>query len=356
MGTMIDTKIQFEEIKPIGNNEGLNSNVFLARDVQLGTELVIKKISKESLSKQNLNIDEYFLEAKALYASKSPYVMEIQYASQDKQNIYLAMPFLRTGSLNSKMDSTFLTVREIIKYSVDILTGLNVIHSKNLIHLDIKPTNILIDDSGKAIITDFGLSRFLDKEGFAEQYFNYNLHRDPESFTYSKRSIYSDIYQFGMTLYRMCNGNNVLKIQAQKLGVNSTNIARLVTSGKFPKRKNYLPHIPRKLQMIVEKCINVDVCKRYSNALEIMNDINSINENLDWRFCPSSNYVYEKQCDNNKKILVRIENQGESYNIVCIRTDENGNTTRKINKYCINNIQGYEKLKIQLINIFNDIN
>lgn len=355
MGTMIDTKIQFEEIGPIGNGEGLNSNVFLAKDVQLGTELVIKKITKESLEKQKLKTDEFFLEAKALYASKSPYIMEIQYASQDDENIYLAMPFLSSGSLNSKMNAEYLTVREIIKYSVDILTGLNVIHSKGLIHLDIKPTNILIDESGKAIITDFGLARFLDENGFAEQGYNYVLHRDPEAFYYNKRSIYSDIYQFGVTLYRMCNGNDVLQKQVVNMKINNDNIGDFIVNGKFPVRNSYLPHIPKRLQKIVEKCLSVDIKKRYSNVLDIMNDINSINENLDWRFHPNSQYIYEKQCDNNKKILVGIENKGTSYNVLCIRSDESGKTTRKMNNYCLSDVRSLREVEIQLMNIFKNI-
>lgn len=347
---MIETKIQFKEIEEIGNGQGRNSRVFLAEDIQLGTELVIKQISKESLNNQGLNLDNYFMEAKTLYASKNPYVMEIQYASQDDKNIYLAMPFLKSGSLSSKMNNEFLTIREVIKYSVDILSGLNVIHSKGLIHLDIKPTNILIDDSGKAIITDFGLSRFLDNDGFVEQGFNYNLHRDPEGFIYEKRSIFSDIYQMGATLYRMCNGNNILDSQKKYFEENGKSFKDCVLNGEFPMRQYYLPHVPKKLQRIINKCLNVDVTRRYNNVLEIMNDINSIDECLDWRYCPNTEYIYQKVNDNNK-IFIKIENHNEKYNIVCIRTNKDGKNPRRINQSCISNISDNEALTKNLISI-----
>ena len=351
-----NTTLTFEILNPIGNNEGKNSAVFLAKDNQLGATLVVKQITKESLERQGISLDDYYNESKALYASKSSYVVEIQYACEDKDNIYLTMPYLKCGSLSKKMDEEYLTIREIVKYSNDILNGLAVIHSKGLIHLDIKPTNILIDDSGKCKITDFGLSRFVDENGFANQDYSYNWHREPESFTASKRSVLSDIYQFGVTLYRMCNGNNILNEQARYLNINSLEkLYKCITDGEFPDRKYYLPHIPSKLRRIIGKCLNINPVDRYENVIEILNDLNSINSCLDWRYCPESEYLYQKICDD-KKILIEVKEHKRSVDIICIRTDSEGNNPRRMLKYCKQNLQDESSIKKHIEYIIQDNN
>lgn len=356
MGIVKNTTLSFEIEGTIGDNEGKNSSVFLATDKQLGARLVVKQITKESLKNLGIDIEEYYNESQALYASKSPYVVEIQYACEDEENIYLTMPYLKSGSLNKVMDEKNLTVREIIKYSNDILNGLALIHSKHLIHLDLKPTNILIDDSGKAKITDFGLAKFLDENGLAEQGYSYNWHREPESFLINKRSIYSDIYQFGMILYRMCNGNNILNKQAAYLKIDTWDrLKQCITEGKFPFRKYYLPHIPLKLRKIVEKCLSLNPTDRYNNVIDIMNELNSIIDCLDWRYCPTAEYIYQKFF-NNKYILLKVEEYDNHFNIISIRTDYNGNNQRRIIKYCKENLKDEASIRKQLEYIIKDIN
>lgn len=332
--TSVCANIRFEPIRAIGNDEGKNSQVFVARDLQLDTELFIKRISKKKLEEEGVDIEDYFLEARLLYASKHSHIAEIQYASEDEENIYLAMPVYENGSLSAMMDNRFLTVREIIKYSLDFLSGLAYIHSKGMIHLDIKPTNVLIDNTGKAILTDFGLSRFLDENGFAEQRFNYKWIVDPERIQSTNRAIESDIYQVGLLIYRMCNGNNILREQAVELGLMTPqDFSYAIINSKYPIRKKYLPHIPMKLQRIIEKCLNVDINTRYRNVIDIMNDLSNIEECLDWIYTPENKEVYTK-IDRNFRISISIENKNNKYYIVCIKENLVGNTKRKMNDCC----------------------
>nr|WP_295761815.1 serine/threonine-protein kinase [uncultured Intestinibacter sp.] len=332
------SQIKFQKIRDIGDNQGKNSQVFVARDLQMDTELFIKKVKKKELEKQGLNMGDYFLEARMLYEGKHPNIAEIQYASEDVENIYLAMPIYDNGSLSSKLNDKYLTVREIIKYSLEILSGISYIHSKQMVHLDIKPTNILIDDTGRARVTDFGLSRYLNEYGFAQQGINYLYHREPELYESIDRSIQSDIYQFGLLLYRMCNGNGILEEQIQEFNIATPEeLKKSILTGLFPNRNYYLPHIPTKLQQIIKKCISVDLGKRYTNTIDIMNDISDIKEHLDWRYNPYSNIIYENVMED-KKITIEIEEHNNKYLIKCIKMGLNGNNPRRIKKHCHSNI------------------
>lgn len=319
--------IKFAKSRDIGNAEGKNSNVFLAIDDQLGDELVIKQIEKA-----NFNPEEYFSESKMLYASKHPNIVEIQYASQDEDNIYLAMPFYANGSLNSAAERQFLTVRQVIKYSLDLLSAVSYIHSRGLLHLDIKPTNILLDASGKAVLTDFGLSRYMDANGIADQPINYQMHSDPERYLQSGRTIQSDIYQVGLTMYRLCNGVGILRHQLEMMGVdNEDKLKANIINGKFPDRSYFMAHIPKKLQKVILKALEVDPNKRYSNTITMMNDLSVIDNNLDWIFTGDGCNPYTK-IDGLYQIDILVN---ANKDIECYKTNVENKRKNKISKYCI---------------------
>lgn len=144
-------QIVFDLDTEIGQN-GRNSQTYTARDHQLDAEIVIKKIEKGKLNSPV----EFFDESKALYASSHPNVVPVHYACEDATHIYIAMPFYRNGSVNELITGKFMTVREIVKVGCQVLSGLHNIHSKGLIHFDVKPDNILLSDRGEALISDLG--------------------------------------------------------------------------------------------------------------------------------------------------------------------------------------------------------
>ncbi|RAT10862.1 hypothetical protein A6E27_01390 [Bacillus cereus] len=310
----VQANLLLEKIKSIGG-EGRNSDVYIAQDLQLNTYLVAKEITKESLEQQQ--VENYFLEAQLLNDASHPHIMPIRYAAQDKERIYITMPYYSKGSINSLLDERMLTVREIVKYSLDFLSGLLFIHIKGMLHLDIKPTNIIINDCDRAILTDFGLSRYLNEYGLAEQKSVYVKHISPQSFITNSRTIQDDIYQAGLTIYRMCNGNDNFTKQLNNYitedGMDGQRFKEDIFKEVFPDRKTYLPHIPNKLKMVISKMLFADTEKRYSNVLDVINHLSLIDENLDWEY----NYNKEKnvcswflETENNKYTMNLYESNG----------------------------------------------
>ncbi|WP_422122336.1 serine/threonine-protein kinase [Planococcus sp. X10-3] len=278
-----DTKIEIEKVRSIGL-EGKNSEVWLARDRQIEEMVVLKEISKVSLEKQY--VDDYFLEAKILNAVSHPNIMPIRYASQDEKNIYIVMPHFYNGSIESQLNDRIISAREIIKYALEFLSGLLYIHIKGYVHLDIKPTNILIDNNGKAVITDFGLSKFLNEKFTITQPIGYIMHSSPQAFETSERSLLDDIYQSGLTLYRMSYGNEVFKKQfdllRQETQGDNDLMAQRIRNGNFPDRNYSLPHLPNRLRKIIKKMLEVNPEQRYQSVLEVINELSKIDDRLDW--------------------------------------------------------------------------
>lgn len=318
--------LNFETLKEIGQ-DGKNSNVYIAHDKQLDAEIVIKKIAKANFQ----DIIDYYTEAKQLYDSDHPNVVKIKYACEDDDFIYLAMPYYSNGSIKRLIESTYLTVRQIVRYGIQFLSGVNNIHVKGLIHFDIKPDNILISDYDEALVSDFGLTKNMDVNGLAKMGRVYISHVPPEAFKNDQQSMLYDIYSCGVTLYRMCNGNG--SYYAQMGGyVNDDAFYKAIQNGKFPDRNNYLPHIPKSLRRIINKMMHVDSGKRYQTLLHVMNDLGAVNENLDWEFDYKEDGGLTYQMQGNGKIYTVKANQIDESSNFAIETvkimDETGNTTR----------------------------
>ncbi|MFC5441084.1 serine/threonine-protein kinase [Rhodanobacter ginsenosidimutans] len=279
------TDLHFRLDEEIGA-EGRNSQVYRAHDPQLDANLVIKKIGKISM-----DADDYFRESSLLYGSAHSNVVPVLYACQDDECIYLAMPLYAQGSLKTLMAVRALTVREIVVFSTQLLSGLHHIHSKRLVHFDIKPDNVLISDRGEALLSDFGLAKPRDSNGIAGQDRLYGKMAPPESFRTEQFDHRFDIYQFGLTLYRMCLGDADYYSQYSSFIVNGV-LDRLrykhaVMNSQFPDTaaSKYPEHIPERIISVVRKCLQTDPPDRYQSAIEIVNDMASVEgELLDWQY------------------------------------------------------------------------
>ena len=152
-------------------------------------------------------------EAKILSEVHHPHIVNVLEVFEENDTAYIAMEFISGCSLKYMMDREgVLPEAKVLRYVRQIGEALQFVHEKNILHLDIKPSNILIDSSGKARLIDFGVSKRYDIEqqetsttmltlskGFAsiEQYDN----EGTQSF-----SPCPDIYSLGATMYNLLTG------------------------------------------------------------------------------------------------------------------------------------------------------
>ena len=326
----ISTNFNFEVIEKI-NSEGVNSALYIVEDKQLGSRFILKQIDKKKFKE----FERYFDESKKVYNLKHPNIISINTASHDDEYIYITMPYLKRGSLHNLLNTRYLTLKEIIKYSLDFLSAIVYVHSRGVIHCDIKPNNILIDDNNNAILTDFGSALYLNN-GKARLKNVYYKHIAPEQCTNSLISKKVDIYQIGTTLYRMCNGNYEYDKQAKRYkDLNSLKVA--CARGRFPVRKKYLPHIPKEMIKVIERCININPDERYDDVLDIMNDLASIDVNLDWNFEIEdvNTFIWMNNIDNSRVEIILYKEHG-NWSIM-----ENG----KIILYVDTKAKGYKEIR-----------
>lgn len=335
-------EIAFDLISEIGQ-DGQNSQTYIARDHQLDAEIVAKKILKAKLNSPA----DFFAESQALYASSHPNVVQIHYACFDDDHVYVAMPYYQRGSVKDLMRVRHLTVREIIALGAQTLSGLHNIHSKNLIHFDIKPDNILLSGRGEALISDFGQSKQMNFSGIAAQDRHYGKMIPPEATTTDHFDRTFDIYQFGLTLYRMCNGNDHFYTQFARYGPHGTfdraAFAFDLRSGRFPDRSSFPPHIPTTLRNVIKKCLEVDPGQRYSSAIEVANALAGIGgETLDWQYMPQADARVWTKSGNGTNYELTVNPDGST---LCYKT-VNGGTRRRVGDACKAKITDKELKKL----------
>jgi serine/threonine protein kinase len=232
------------------------------------------------------------------------------------------------------MDTEFLTVREIIRYATQFLSGLANIHSKGLIHFDVKPDNILLSDRDEALVSDFGLAKFTVHDGSALPDMMYPWHFVPESLDEdSKFTRQTDIYQVGLTLYRMCNGNADFAGQLQVFA-SDEEFHTAILNQTFPDRRGFLPHIPEKMRKTIKKCLEVSPENRHKSVIDIINDLADIDDKaLDWRYSDDGiQRKWTKQSDD-KTYCLAVDSQDQS-----TATKRIAEREQRISAYCLPSI------------------
>jgi eukaryotic-like serine/threonine-protein kinase len=178
------------------------------------------------------------------------------------------MDYFEKGSIVNNLNSDrFLPLIEVIRFMEGILSGLDYLHRRKIIHGDVKPQNILISSSDNGVLTDYGISCHFFTSGpvFAKN--AYNLHIAPETIGTGQISVQTDIYQTGMTAFRLLNGIDCFQQIYDNIG--QEKYEELVCKGKLPQRIPYLTFIPRSLKTIINKAIEVDHSKRFQTAVEM---------------------------------------------------------------------------------------
>lgn len=170
---------------------------------------------------------------------------------------YLVLPYCRNGS-SERLQGKINDKDELWRYISDVSAGLAYLHAFNptIVHHDIKPANILVDDNSDFAITDFGISshRGLNREGYDDSQSGTMAYMAPERFKEDYESIpESDIWSFGATLYELITG---------KVPFGENGGLKQLQSGQPTPQIDL--DIPGDIKKLISDCLSLDISKRPS--------------------------------------------------------------------------------------------
>ncbi|KAI8136781.1 hypothetical protein BJV82DRAFT_638165 [Fennellomyces sp. T-0311] len=148
----------FDIIKPI--SKGAFGSVFLAKKRSTGDYYAIKFLKKSDMIAKNQVTNVKAERMILMTQTDSPFVTKLYYTFQSKDYLYLVLEYLNGGDCSALVKVLGNLPEDWARnYLAEVTLGLAYLHSKNVIHRDLKPDNLLIDQNGHLKLTDFGLSR-----------------------------------------------------------------------------------------------------------------------------------------------------------------------------------------------------
>lgn len=185
---------------------------------------------------------------------------------QENNTAYIIMEFLEGMTLKEYLQNKeFLTVQETLNIIRPVLKGLNEIHKEGLIHRDISTDNIMICENGDIKLIDFGAARVQSND----EKHQYSVilkpsYAPPEQYNKdSRQDARTDIYAIGAVMYNMLTGNRPQE-----------SISRLYND-ELNEPSKIIKSIPKWLELIVLKCMALEIDKRYDKAIDVLNDIDN---------------------------------------------------------------------------------
>lgn len=313
-----------------GGNFG---EVWLANDAAIASDFAVKFLDQKDYS-----IDERLLEAQIGHRLHHTNVVNITGADvldiTGNAVVAIAMPYLQNGSITNHVNSlNFIDLKKSIRCVIDILRGLEYLHEHSFFHCDIKPSNILVGNVGEYLLSDYGITCFSPTHNYVSPKQTYLPHRAPETLNGNVYDIRTDIYQLGLTTFRLFNGISEIKDDFLS---DRTSFDAKIKEGKVIIPAKYKPYVPHTIRRIINKATALNPNDRYQTALDMRRAFEQVQVPGD---CTSDSA--------GQLILCRDDNQYR-YDIVCIgknlfnldafkRTIKTGRETR-YTKYCLKNL------------------
>ncbi|MBM3965876.1 MAG: serine/threonine protein kinase [Planctomycetes bacterium] len=240
--------------------------VFKGFDTELHRTVAIKVLAP-ALAYHGTARHRFAKEARAAAAVVHEDVVPIYDVDADREVPYLVMRYVPGESLQARIDRVGpLELKQILRIGKQVTAGLAAAHAQGLIHRDVKPSNVLLEEGiDRALLTDFGLAQAIDDANTTAsgvlpgtpQYMS------PEQARGEKLSVQSDLFSAGSVLYAMCTGRPPFRAETS-LGV----LQKIRESQPKPIRE-LNPEIPSWLAQIIETLMAKDPKDRYASASEV---------------------------------------------------------------------------------------
>lgn len=194
----------FEILRTLG--KGYFGRVFLVEKKDDKKLYAIKVISKLDIIKRNF-FDNLRNEKKIMEKINNPFVVKMEYCFTSPSYVFFAMQFKQGGELYHHLRKNTRFAEDTARfYAAQILSGLEYLHSLNIMYRDMKPENILLDEKGNACLADFGISKILDIHETTKSFVGTPEYVAPEIILQKGHNKTVDIWCFGILLYEMVYG------------------------------------------------------------------------------------------------------------------------------------------------------
>ncbi|MEO7042034.1 MAG: serine/threonine-protein kinase, partial [Gemmatimonadaceae bacterium] len=255
------------------------SRVFLAREVALGRDVVIKVLTT-TLS-QDVSAERFAREIQVAAALQQANIVPLLATGTADGIPYYVMPYVQGESLRARLiQQPKLTIAECIGILRDVARALNYAHARGVVHRDIKPDNILLSGD-TAVVTDFGIAKAVSAARTAAEPANLTqtgtslgtpAYMAPEQIAGDPMvDNRADIYAWGVVAWEILGGKHPF---ADRTSPQAMIAAHMSTTA--PSVTTLRPDTPAALSDLIRRCLEKDPSKRPGSAAELLQSLDSV--------------------------------------------------------------------------------
>ena len=247
--------------------EGGFGVVYIGHDPRLNRRVAIKILHQYHASDPD-RVKRFVREARSAARLNDPGIVQVYDVVEAEGRMALVMEYVRGKNLDVYLkDNPHLTLADKLKIAAQIADTLHTAHQAGIIHRDVKPANVMIDESGLAKLSDFSLARLVDTTLTPLTGVNDVLgtpaYMSPEQCQGLDAVPQSDIYSLGVMIYEMAAGNRPFEAE------NYLALLRHHTDTPPTPIRLLKPSLPRALEELVMKCLAKSIRERPASGKEL---------------------------------------------------------------------------------------
>jgi eukaryotic-like serine/threonine-protein kinase len=245
------------------------STVYRAFDSVLERRVAVKLMHRE-IAADTDQLERFRREARAVAQLSHPHIVGVIDAGEEDGRPYIVFEYVEGETLKDRIRRMGrLPVDEAIAYAIEISRALGAAHARHIVHRDVKPQNVLIDEEGSAKVTDFGIARSLDEEGLTAEgrVLGTTDYVSPEQALGHDVNGQCDIYSLGVVLFEMLTGDVPFH------GENQVAVAMKHVREDLPDVQMLRPEISAGLAAILDRMTDKHLEHRYPDAHTLEADL-----------------------------------------------------------------------------------
>ena len=261
--------------------------VYKAVDQKLRRTVAIKSLPPESVGEERLR-KRLLSEARAASRLNHPNICTIYEVDEADGILFIAMEYVEGHALSKEIHHSPIDIERAIDIGIQVAEGLEKAHREDIVHCDIKPSNIALSKDGLVKILDFGIARILKVDSLsisepiteptsvteAGKIVGTVAYMSPEQLRGEPADPRSDLFSLGVVLYECCTGRRPFS------GVNPLDVfANVIQSNPRPPSQ-LNPGVPAQLDAVTMKALARNAEDRYQSATEMLADLRKVREAL----------------------------------------------------------------------------
>jgi serine/threonine-protein kinase len=233
--------------------------VYRAYQPSMKREVAIKLL-KANLADEPGFLERFNREAEVIARLQHPHILPVIDYGHTGESIYLVMRLVQGGSLDSRIKEGPFSLNEVNRILCEVASALSYAHRQNVIHRDLKPPNILLDEDDNTYLTDFGIAKLTNVESMltaTDQVMGTPAYMSPEQGLGLEVDARADVYALGLILFEMLTGKRPFKAD------NPTALIFQHVYEAPPLPSSLNPQLPAAIDSVVLKALEKEAEARY---------------------------------------------------------------------------------------------